>query len=505
MQLSSHHQSQPERAAAFVEHYRALGFSPSETAFMAEQRSIFDRGSLRAIKAGPHLLMDVMAKASAEMATLLKEVDTPEKLTSYRKDWLTNWARGCFKEPQPEDKVLILLRFIYKDSMEVKVVRWIDTSRPAHESQDWDAALTFVSQKMTRCVLSDKDAPIAPVPIKEAMRQIGLHSLTWNRFLYPSVEDEAILGGMLVAFNKGLQLQTGQGGPLLGLGGMLRLHLDDDSLLDHGGVFSNDIKTHQITGSKNAFGSTHIRLPAYLGLRTLAHEWMHAFDCAMGDVHAHQMSSNRGDFAASEALNLMNRGASHFENEQSLSLAAALKYVRLYLSDTIPAAESIFKRFDDQMSQGTPDGGWATWFKDNTGDDNYQEIAARSLATAGGFMTGEYTGNISSNWLTVAPNAYFEKPEEQLAYGFERACTYTGILPSTATDTIWWIRNCSGTEQKAAHTAMQHFFSHPEVQQKWSSLQSPTAESPLLDAVAARRMQSRQRRNMSGPQKVKMS
>lgn len=479
---------QDARAAQFVAHCKAKGFSPTETAFIAEHRAMFDRGSRRANRMGPVMLMDFVEGASKRIADKLAQVNAPADLVDYRKRWIHTWI-GEHREENLEGAVK-LFGIIYRPTLVRQMESWMDLDKPLNSTETWDEAEKFVGRKMSRGEV-ERESGIVPTPLKQAMKQVGLHTLTWSKWLYPTAQDEAILGGCLVAFNEGLKAQTGLSGPLLGLGGGTRLHMDDDTVVDHGGAFSNSLRVYSKTAGKNAFGSTQIRVPSHTGFQPLAHEWFHAFDCMMGDAHNYKMSSEMENTAASRAVAALAAPVDHAEGEIDRAMPLILDLMRQSKHRLSSKPDDLFNLFDQQVAQGDPEGGWGQWASKQEASGEHYGEAVRSLGVIGSHATGSLQGSVSNAWLTLFPNSYQEQPAEQMAYAFERASFHTNNLPSLATDPLWLVRSCIPSELAHTHNTLKEFFAAPEIQAKWAALTSAPETSPLLDSLAARRLAKR--------------
>lgn len=488
MALTSKIIQQPARAEAFVERHRAAGFSPAETAFLAEQHSIFSRGKLRGTRLGPSMLMDYSDSASARIAEKLESVKTPQDLFQFRGNWLETWRDNDV--PEHREGSIKILEFLYAPALVEKMKFWADPLQPLDAKVSWDHALQNVAALLHRGTL-EREKEITPIPLAQAIKLTGLHTLTWSRWLYPTQEDQALLGGMLVAFNEGLQAQTGLSGGLLGLEGGLRLQLDDNTLVEHGGVFCSSIKLCKSKSGNSAFGTTQIRVPSYIGLSTLAHEWFHAFDCAMGDMHRHVMSSKTDGTAGAVAVDALAQAPAPDADQAQEWMIWVLSYMKANPDMMSSQSDAIFQAFDQQVTQGEPPGGWGQWAKDQDNPGVHVEYLTRSLGVIGAQATGVLRGSVAQTWDTLYPDTYLEKPEERLAYAFERACLHTKFLPSSADQPIWYARNCLPSDQHHAHTVLSAFFQSPEVIARWDAMRSPAHTSPLLDSVAARRLAKR--------------
>ena len=492
MSLESITVRQDDRANAFVEAHKRAGFTPTETVFLARQKFRFSRGTLRGLRMGPTMLMDFTQAAGKRISTALDTIKSSSDLESYRKNWLMTWV-GNSKHASDENAIK-LLNFIYGATLTEWIQSWVDIERPLKSVDGWEAATAKVGDLMQRVELRN-DETIVPVPLRQALKETGLHSLSWNKFLYPTPEDEAQLGGALVAFNKGLQKQTGLTGGVLGVGGGVRLHLDDNTVVDSGGVFSNSLRIHSVRTGKNAFGTTQIRLPSYLGFRTLGHEWFHAFDCTIGNVHEHEMSSRRSNTPAGMAVAQLAATVEHSEGEVDNALRNVLGYLQNHPEHLSDKGYELLTAFDRQVAQGQPEGGWRQWYLDTSSDPAHHRASVRSLALLGAQATGDFqidnNGSVAQGWLNIAPDSYYEKPEEQLAFAFERACLHTRHLPSSAWQPVFAVRNCVPSEWRHANEVISGFFASPEIVAQWEALNNAPEKSPLLDSTAARRLEQR--------------
>jgi len=484
---------QPERASSFVAECRGAGFSPAETVFLAEQHTMFDRGILRPNKKGPLMLMDFFQGCARRVSEQLNLVKTPSDLCAYRKNWLNIWIGNDTYE---REQVFKLLAFAFKPTLISRIHIWADPDASLNSAAEWSDATQKVGHTLRRTELVGGEETES-TPLKQALKETGLHTLTWNRWLYPTKEDQARLGKFLVSFNKGLQAQTGLSGGVLGLGGSVRLHLDDDTIVESGGVFSNSLKTSNKRKGQNAFGTTQIQVPSYLGFIALAHEWFHAFDCTVGDIHECKMSSEIKDTEASVAVLRLNEERENNSDDATIYLREALRSMREDRSFS-QNGDDLFLEFDQLVSQGGPEQGWAFWAQ-NQDSAIHLPDATRSLAVIGSYLTGDTKKSVAQTWLRLYPDTYQELPQEQMAYAFERACLYTGHLPSSSTQPLWAARNCLPSDQKHAHDVMRDFFASPDIQETWKALMSPPDKSPLLDHVAARIFAKRASQKYEGP------
>ena len=179
------------------------------------------------------------------------------------------------------------MTFAHYDATKLQLVRW-QSKPPTLPNDTEDGAVRAVADTM-RTV--DAEGP-QPAPstqaaqrlkrhqLTDAARQAGVHTLSWSAWRHPSGTEDTV-ARVITDLNAKLCAMTGLTGPVLGLGGLVRLSLDDTTSSSAPTVQAHRQSYPVGKAQANMAGSFRLSLDKDPSVYDLAHGWLHALDYAV--------------------------------------------------------------------------------------------------------------------------------------------------------------------------------------------------------------------------------
>lgn len=453
-----------DRVEGFMNECSDKGFTPVDALFLARQHNVFNREYSRLLSPGRGRVADIADNGVKRLKERLLSVNTPEDLVAYRENMVRSWA--CPSWSSPQEDVESVMAIVHDAGFLSAVRSWMKPPPPTVESLSLEQIVEKVAGLMTR-----RELAIDPSDhtgdgrkrLNEVARRAGIHTLSWNSWLYPK-GSEHWLADQLEACHRALSSMSDMSGPCLGLGGFLRLSLDDNTLSDSGG----SMRSHGGQWSKNQIGSNHagantLRLSSALSWGALGHEWIHALDYALSGP-----------------------GTPSFASENSQGIRSLIDQVDAPTQSPAVARAWLEEHRQSYLSLAAKMG--AIHQPKERADD-----AARIVALYRDLDAGVEITSVAAHFRKTVPSNYYEMPAERLAYAYDQASHALGLLPPVRED-LAELKYGTPFERQWSAAKLKHWLASPEVRICWEDLKRMPEGNSLLDDRARHRLESEKTR-----------
>lgn len=454
-----------ERAREFIDAKLAQGFSGPEIGLLASMHQMFSRRSVQVSDLGRFSVLDITDSGQQNIAQALEGADGPGAFSNLRSNLFRIWA-GAWGEKHGDEDIKKVYRSLNYDPMIQRMDTWCQGLGLDEAHENPDTLLAHVAATMSSRRL---DVPTATLQgrsgldrLHDVAKAAGLYALTWSSWRYPEGEEEA-LAAQVEAAHLAIEQMSGLEGPCLGLAGLVRMSLDDDSI-DHGATLTQvRVNGYDTEPGRNHFGELRIYLSPSQGWHSICHEWIHALDHACGDLSTKTMRSE------------MDAGLQH-EIEQLECTDEDPALVRQWLEDHREKALGDARNLMALQNQ----------------PPQCAMIAQATQEFYRSLDAGDIQGSVNSTFRKflkrVDPENYFNSWKERLAYASDRAGSYLSKLPTMDAAMGMVLFNGTDQERQAAARGLIRWMGSAPVKALWKSLNREPHLTPLVDAIERRRM-----------------